>query len=120
MKKLRRFKDLVNSDRQLKESSIVGKGVAFGQMRNHASVKTRYISSLNQIQNDCKQGIREDDLEKQSDLQFQILHDIAGALKLLADLSTANNNIGASAVFDAENIKKELDGLIVKLNSRNK
>jgi hypothetical protein len=55
-----------------------------------------------------------------SDLQFQILHDIAGALKLLADLSTANNNIGASAVFDAENIKKELDGLIVKLNSRNK
>jgi hypothetical protein len=47
-------------------------------------------------------------------------HDIAGALKLLADLSTANNNIGASAVFDAENIKKELDGLIVKLNSRNK
>ncbi len=116
MKKLRRFKEIVNSDRQLKESSIVGKGVAFGQMRNHASVKTRYISSLNQIQNDCKQGIREDDLEKQSDIQFQILHDLAGALKLLADLSTANNNIGVSAVFDAENIQKTIDKALAKLS----
>lgn len=114
MKKLRRFKEVMNSGHQLKESSIVGKGVAFGQMRNHASVKTRYLSSLSQIQNDCKQGMREDDARKRSDIQFQVLLDLAGTLKLLADMSTANNNIGATAVLDAENIEKRLTSLIPK------
>jgi flagellar hook assembly protein FlgD len=114
MKKLRRFKDVLNSDRELKESSIVGKGVAFAQNRIHAAAKTKYISSLNQIQNDCRQGIREDDARKRSDIQFQVLLDLAGTLKLLADMSTANNNIGATAVLDAENIEKRLTTLIPK------
>ena len=73
MKKLRRFKDVLNSDRELAESSIVGKGVAFAQNRIHAAAKTKYISSLYQIQNDCRQGIREDDARKRSDIQFQVL-----------------------------------------------
>jgi hypothetical protein len=76
--------------------------------------KTKYISSLNQIQNDCRQGIREDDARKRSDIQFQVLLDLAGTLKLLADMSTANNNNGATAVLDAENIEKRLTSLIPK------
>jgi hypothetical protein len=115
MKSLRGFKEILASDQALKESSIVGKGVAIGQMRNHAATKTKYLSILNQIQNDCKQGIREDDIEKRNDLQFQILFDLTGALKLLADLSTSTNNIAATAVLDAENIQKELNNLLVKL-----
>lgn len=118
MRKLRRFKEVLNSDHQLKESSIVGKGVAFAQNRIHASAKTRYLSALNQIQNDCKQGIREDDPEKQSELQFQILLDLAGALKLLADMSTSTNNIAATAVLEQESFRNEIPTLLKKLSTR--
>lgn len=73
MKRLRRFKDVISTDKDLKESSFFGKGVAITQNRSHAATKTKYISSLSQIQNDCRQGIREDDARKRSDIQFQVL-----------------------------------------------
>jgi hypothetical protein len=115
MKRLRRFKEVISTEKELKESSLFGKGVAISQNRIHAATKTKYISSLSQIQNDCRQGIREDDARKRSDVQFQILFDLAASLKLLADMSTANNNIGATAVLDAENIQKTIDTAFAKL-----
>lgn len=115
MKRLRRFKEIIATDEELKESSLFGKGVAFSQNRSHVATKTKYITSLSQIQNDCRQGIRENDPRKLSDIQFQIFLDLAGALKLLADMSTANNNIGATAVLDAENIQKTIDRAFAKL-----
>lgn len=113
MRKLRGFKETINNE--LNESSLFGKGVALAQSRIHVAAKIKYIGSLNQIQNDCRQGIREDDARKRSDIQFQILFDLAASLKLLADMSTSNNNIGATAVLDAENIQKSIDRTVVKL-----
>lgn len=115
MKRLRRFKEIITTDKELKESSLFGKGVAITQNRSHVAARTKYITSLSQIQNDCRQGIRDDDPRKRSDIQFQILFDLAGTLKLLADMSTANNNIGATAVLDAENIQKTIDTAFAKL-----
>lgn len=112
MRKLRGFKETINNE--LNESSLFGKGVAFAQNRHHATAKNKYLTILNQVQSDCRQAAREDDLRKRSDAQFQILLDLAGAMKLLADMSTANNNIGATAVLDAENIQKILTLLIPK------
>lgn len=52
MKRLRRFKEVISTDKDLKESSLFGKGVAITQNRFHAATKTKYINSLSQIQSD--------------------------------------------------------------------
>lgn len=96
-----------DSDEELKES-LVGKGVAIIQNRQHATHKTRLLSNLSQIQNDCRQGVREDDEKKRSDLLFQIMFDFAAALKSFAEMSGNINNISTTAVLDAESIQKEL------------
>ena len=88
--------------------------VGLFQNRLHVTAKTKYLGILNQIQSDCRQAAREDDLRKRNDVQFQILIDFAGALKLLADMSSANNNIGTTAILDAANIQKTIASEVSK------
>lgn len=105
---------VLTSDRELSES-LVGKGFAIGQNRQHAANKTKLLSALSQIQNDCRQGVREDDQNKKIDLIFQVAFEFAGALKVFAEMSTSTNNISTTGVLDAENIQKAVAILLTKI-----
>lgn len=107
------------SDNELSES-LVGKGFAIGQNRQHAANKTKLLSALTKIQNDCRQAVHEDDQNKKIDLLFHVAFDFAGALKILAEMSANTNNVSTTGVLDQENLKKELDPLIKKLTLQTK
>jgi hypothetical protein len=47
-----------------------------------------------------------DDPKKQMDLLFEILDRYSIALKIFAEMSANNSNIGMTAVLDAENLKR--------------
>ena len=98
---------LSTSDQELRES-LIGKGFAISQNRQHAANKTKLLSVLSQIQNDCRQGVREVDPNKKLDMLFQVGFEFAGALKVFAEMSMNTNNIGTTAVLDAESIKAAL------------
>jgi hypothetical protein len=102
------------SDQELSES-LVGKGVAIANNRQHAANKTKLFSLISQIQNHCRQGVNEDDQGEKIDLLFQIAFEFAGALKIFAEMSTNNNNISTTAVLDAENIQKIIEVALSKL-----
>lgn len=105
------------NDQELKES-LVGKGVAIAQNRQHAANKTKLISNLNQIQNDCRRAMLEDDEKKRSELLFQVVFDFATAFKLFAEMSVNINNISTTAVLDYESVKKDVQFLISKLSKK--
>ena len=84
------------------------KGFAISQNRQPAANKTKLLSVLSQIQNDCRQGVREVDPNKKLDMLFQVGFEFAGALKVFAEMSMNTNNIGTTAVLDAESIKAAL------------
>ena len=105
------------SDKELKES-LVGKGFAIGQNRQHQSIKNQVLGKLSKVQNDCKRAAQEDDDAKRYKLLFEIVYDLASAMKLFAEMSTKTNNIATTAVLDQENLKKELAPLISKLKGR--
>ena len=105
------------SDQELSES-LVGKGVAISNNRQHAANKTKLFSLISQIQNRCRQGVNEDDQAEKINLQFQIAFDLASALKIFAEMSTNTNNISTTADLDQENFKKELSPIIKKLSDK--
>jgi hypothetical protein len=105
------------SDQELSES-LVGKGVAISNNRQHATNKTKLFSLISQIQNRCRQGVNEDDQTEKINLQFQIAFELASALKIFAEMSTNNNNISTTAVLDAENIQKVLEKALTKSNKK--
>ncbi len=105
------------SDQELRES-LVGKGVAISNNRQHAANKNKLISALSKIQNDCRQGVHEEDQGKKIDMLFQVAFEFAGALKLSAEMSANINNISTTAVLDQESLKRELAPLIKKLADR--
>jgi hypothetical protein len=94
------------------DESLVGKGFAIGQNRQHAANKTKLLSALSQIQNDCRQGVREDDQNKKIDLIFQVAFEFAGAMKIYAEMSASTNNISTTGVLDAENIQKTIEKIL--------
>jgi len=102
------------SDQELSES-FLGKGFSLSQNRQHASNKTKLLSTISKIQNDCRQGVSEVDESKKIDLLFQIGFEFATALKLFAEMSANTNNISTTAVLDAENIQKVIDIALSKL-----
>ena len=123
MKTIEQIRSSSNSnaidDEELQES-LVGKGVAIIQNRQHGSHKAKLLSNLNQIQNACHQGVREEDDKKRNDLIFQIMFDFANALKSFAEMSANINNISTTAVLDTESIQRELSPLIKKFSSTSK
>ncbi len=122
MKTLSQIKEQSNpltriSDQELSES-LVGKGVAISNNRQHAANKTKLLSTLSQIQSNCRHGVHEEDLGKKIDLIFQIAFEFAGAFKIFAEMSTNINNISTTSVLDQESLKKELDPLIKRLSGK--
>jgi hypothetical protein len=101
------------SDNELSES-LVGKGFAIGQNRQHAANKTKLLSALTKIQNDCRQGVHEDD-QKKIDTLFHIAFDFAGALRIFAEMSANTNNVSTTGVLDAENIQRTIETTLLKL-----
>ena len=90
MKRIRRFKEIYpcqSSGTQIKES-LIGKGVAFAQNRQHGSNKAKLNSVLSHIQSNAHRGAIIDDSKEQIKLIFDILSDLTTALKFAADMST--------------------------------
>jgi hypothetical protein len=108
-----------SSDDQLQES-LVGKGLAIGQNRQHQSSKNQVISKLGSIQNECKQAVHEDDQRKRSDTLFKIIFDLAGVMKIFAEMSSRTNNIATMGVLDQESIRKELNAALLKYKNVNR
>lgn len=102
------------TDHELQES-LVGKGVAIVQNRQHAGSTTKLINTLNKVQSICRDAVLENDQSKKIDTLFQVGFELAGALKLFAEMSANINNISTTAVLDAENIQKVLDTTLNKL-----
>ncbi len=98
--------------------SVIGKGIAAVQNRQHQTLRTQVLSKLSAIQNDCRLAIQEDDEHKRGDYLFQLIFDLAAAMKDFAEMSTRTNNIAAMAVFDQESLKKELAPVIKKLSGK--
>ena len=95
-----------------------GYGFAIGQNGQHATNKIKLLSAPTQVQNDCRQGVREDDQNKKIDIIFQVAFEFAGALKVFADMSTSTNNISTTAVLDAENLQKTIEISLSKLSKK--
>jgi hypothetical protein len=102
------LKNYIQQTEQPLSESIVGKGIAIAQNRQHAAHKARLVSNLNLIHNDCRQAMLIDDPKKQMELLFEILDRFSVALKIFAEMSANNSNIGMTAVLDAESVRKEL------------
>ena len=62
--------------------------------------------------------MHEEDQGKKIDMLFQVAFELAGALKLSAEMSANINNISTTAVRDQESLKRELSPLIKKLADR--
>lgn len=122
MKTLRQFEEerhllATVSNQELRES-MVGKGFAIGQNRQHAANKTKLLSTLSQIQNNCHQGVRENDQNKKLDMIFQVAFEFAGALKVFAEMSTNTNNVSTTGVLDSENIQKTIEMALSKISKK--
>ena len=118
---MKSFRQVINEQEEKKASlneSVVGKGVALVQNRQHLALRTQVLSKLSAIQNDCRLAIQEDDEHKRGDYLFHLIFDLAAAMKDFAEMSTRTNNIAAMAVFDQESLKKELAPVIKKLSGK--
>lgn len=98
--------------------SLIGKGFAAVQQRQHQALRSQVLSKLSVIQNDCRLALQEDDDRKRSDYLFHLIFDLASAMKDFAEMSTRTTNIATMAVFDQENLKKELAPVIKKLTGK--
>ena len=118
---MKSFRQIINEQEEKKASlneSVVGKGVALVQNRQHLALRTQALSKLSAIQNDCRLALQADDDRKRSDYLFHALFDLAAVMKDFVEMSTRTNNIAAMAVFDQESLKKELAPLIKKLTGK--
>lgn len=111
------FKNYIQNSKEPLLESIVGKGFAISQNRAHATNKTKFLSVLSRIQSNAKKGLTEEDENERFELLLSLFFDLAGALKILAEMSANTNNISTTAVLDAENIQKTIEIAIAK-NSR--
>lgn len=109
-----RFKEFIQTENLQLNESWVGKGFAIGQNRAHASQKTKLFSVISKIQTIAKNGMTEDDLEKRSDLLFSLFLELSNALKIQAEMSRHEINVGTAGVLDANDIRKELEHVLKK------
>ena len=100
MKTFREVIDATRNNAEELSESIVGKGFALAQNRQHHSQKAKALSKLGTVQSDCRRAAKEEDNQKQNELLFKVLFDIAGALKILAEMSAKTNNVSTAAVLD--------------------
>jgi len=112
------LKNYIQKTEEPLSESLVGKGVAIAQNRQHAAHKARLVSNLNLIHNDCHQAMLIADPKKQMDLLFEILDRFSGVLKIFAEMSANNSNIGMTAVLDAENIHRILNNSLSILSKK--
>ena len=121
---MKSFRQVISEEESKKASkagiseSVIGKGIAAVQNRQHQTLRTQVLSKLSAIQNDCRLAIQEDDEHKRGDYLFHLIFDLAAAMKDFAEMSTRTNNIAAMAVFDQESLKKELAPIIKKLSGK--
>jgi hypothetical protein len=104
-------------DEQLSES-LVGKGFAVAQNRQHQTFKSQVLSKLNQVQSDCRRGIQEDDQQVRDKLIFEVLFDLAATLRLFAEMSARTNNVATTAVLDQESSRKDIAAILSILKAR--
>ena len=107
-----RFKDFIQTENSQLNESWVGKGFAITQNRAHISQKTKLFSVINKIQNLAKNGMTEDDHEKGSDLLFSLFLELGYALKIQAEMSRHEINVGTAGVLDMKDIGKELQRVL--------
>ena len=108
------LKNYIQQTEEPLSESLVGKGVAIAQNRQHSAHKARLVSNLNLIHNECRQAMLIDDPKKKMELLFEILARFSVALKIFAEMSANNSNIGMTAVLDAENIQAALSKFMNK------
>lgn len=118
MKTFREVISADSSDAEQISESLVGKGFAVAQNRQHGSQKNKALSKLGTIQSDCRRAANEEDDQKRNELLFKILFDLATTLKIFAEMSSKNNNVSTAGVLDQENIKKILAPIIKRFGRR--
>ena len=114
----RSLKDYIQESNEPISESLVGKGVAIANNRQHAANKSKLSSQLNLIQNDCRQGVQEADPNKKIEILFQIAYEFAGALKIFAEMSSNTNNVSTTGVLDTANIQKEITSALLKFQKK--
>ncbi len=108
---MKKFSTFVTED--LNEN-LLGKAYSFTQYRKHEQQKAKIVSLSNRIQEKCRAGVQEKDIEKKISHLLSSVFDLATALKVQADMSSALASIEASNSLLAQNVRKEIESALEK------
>jgi hypothetical protein len=102
---MKKFSTFVSED--LNES-LLGKAYAFTQYRKHEQQKAKIVSLSNRIQEKCRAGVQEKDIDRKINLLLSSVFDLASSLKVQADMSSALASIETSNSLLAQNVRKQI------------
>ena len=107
-----KFKGYVDNEQEQLSESVLGKGYALIQNRQHASNRTKLLSVISRIQSLAKSGTSESDLDKRSDILFSLFIELGNALKIQAEMGRNEVNVSTAGVLDMKDLGKELQRVL--------
>lgn len=101
------LKEFIDSDRTNLSESIVGKGYAIAQNRQHASNRSKLLSVASRLKSLAEKGRNEDDQIKQQQILFALFQELANALKVQAEMARNEINVSTAGVLDVVSSKNK-------------
>jgi hypothetical protein len=108
---MKRFSQFLPDELQ---ENLLGKTYAFTQYRKHEKDKAKVVSIANRIQEKCKNGVQEDNLNLKINHLLSAVFDLASAIKLQSGLSASVASITTASNLMVQNVSKELDAALEK------
>jgi hypothetical protein len=111
----KRFSTFVSED--LNEN-LLGKAYAFTQYRKHEQQKAKIVSLSNRIQEKCRAGVQERDIDKKISHLLSSVFDLARALKVQADMSSSLASIETANSLMVQNVRNEIETAVKKQKNK--
>jgi len=112
---MKRFSAFISED--LNENLLV-KAYAFTQYRKHEQNRAKIVTLSNRIQEKCRVGVTEKDLDKKISHLLSSVFDLATALKVQAEMSSSLTSIETANSMMVQNVQKEIEKVLERQKSK--
>ena len=112
---MKRFSAFISED--LNEN-LLGKAYAFTQYRKHEQNRAKIVNLSNRIQEKCRVGVTEKDLDKKISHLLSSVFDLATALKVQAEMSSSLTSIETANSMMVQNVQKEIEKVLERQKSK--
>ena len=103
---------------QLEESSFLSKGYSIIQGSRHSAAATKLRTSTSKARSITNRGKSEQNVSTKIDILYDAIDEISRALEHNASMSSAQMHATVATTVLAENVKKEIENLLIKLKKK--